>query len=310
MRTYITVDGGTTNTRLHLVRDGAVIDTVKRSVGAGIHDPERLAREAGAAKEELLLRNGTREEDVSCILLSGMITSEYGLFPLAHLAAPAGIAELHKGMRQVSLPGFSSRPCFFIPGVKIQGDTLLDTDMMRGEETELVGLMEEKRGACAYLLPGSHSKLIFTDDGGRIVRFSTMMTGEIAAALSAHTILSDAVKLVGTSLEEGALLEGFEAVRTRGISEALFKVRVLKSLCGYGENACYSFYIGAVLSSEMERVLQSGAKRIVIGGQRSLRLASAAILRAYGNAEIVVLSDEEVKDSVARGAVRIYEWTE
>ena len=89
-----------------------------------------------------------------------------------------------------------------VPGVKTEGETIADADMMRGEETELIGLMEHLESAAVYVLPGSHSKLIHVDGAGRIVDFTTMLTGEMIAALSQNTILKDAVYLAGTRLDE------------------------------------------------------------------------------------------------------------
>lgn len=89
-----------------------------------------------------------------------------------------------------------------VPGVKTEGETIADADMMRGEETELIGLMEHLERAAVYVLPGSHSKLIHVDAAGRIVDFTTMLTGEMIAALSQNTILKDAVHLAGTRLDE------------------------------------------------------------------------------------------------------------
>ena len=36
-----------------------------------------------------------------------------------------------------------------VPGVKTEGETIADADMMRGEETELIGLMEHLESAAA-----------------------------------------------------------------------------------------------------------------------------------------------------------------
>ena len=63
---------------------------------------------------------------------------------------------------------------------------------------DLVKTIEEEK----YVLPGSHSKLIHVDGAGRIVDFTTMLTGEMIAALSQNTILKDAVYLAGTRLDE------------------------------------------------------------------------------------------------------------
>ena len=166
MKIYITIDGGTTNTRVNLVKDRQIIDTRKiaRGAKAGIDDKDGLKIALKDAIRDLLDSNsidgtpieciegsncatadgakkaGIRESDVIRILASGMITSEFGLYELPHLTAPAGIKELHDSMAEVSFPEISPIPFVFIRGIKVNSDKLCDFDMMRGEETELVGI--------------------------------------------------------------------------------------------------------------------------------------------------------------------------
>ena len=95
MKRYITVDGGTTNTRVFLVEDGAVTDSVKISIGtrASIDDKTALPRGIKDAVNSILTGHSLSDTDITAIIASGMITSEHGLCPLDHIIAPAGIAE-------------------------------------------------------------------------------------------------------------------------------------------------------------------------------------------------------------------------
>ena len=62
-------------------------------------------------------------------------------------------------------------------------------DVMRGEETQIVGALAlSKQADGLFLLPGTHSKWVRVR-AGRIDGFSTYMTGEIYAACREHTIL-------------------------------------------------------------------------------------------------------------------------
>lgn len=306
MRNYITVDGGTTNTRISLVSNNTVIDTLKLSVGAragiGESDALRLALKSGIA--ELLSRNGKCEDDILKILASGMITSELGLVALPHLVTPAGIRELHATMHEELFSDVSKIPFVFVRGVKTRGDRLDSVDMMRGEETELVGIFS---GEGVYILPGSHSKIIQVDAQGRITDFKTMLTGEMIYAIAESTILKSAVDLAIDEIDEKKLHFGYEYAKSHGINEALFKTRVLKNLFGGGEVETYSFYIGAMISGEIDYVLSLSAKRIVIGGRRQIKRATALLLKRYSDAEIVSLPDEETEAKTAEGIVKIYE---
>ena len=308
MKIYIALDGGTTNTRLTLIKNGAVTDTVKLAIGArsAIDDRAPLKRGIREGISELLTRNSLSEGDVTNILASGMITSEFGLYKLDHISAPAGIKELHAGMKEVSLPDISSIPFVFISGVKTV--TTTRADMMRGEETELMGIASPEDGRCVYVLPGSHSKLIITDENGRIADFYTMLTGEMLAALSQNTILKDAVDLYGGKTDADHLLLGYRYCNENGINEALFQTRIQKNLFGADRDQAYSFFSGVVLCSEINRIIALGAKKAVIGGKAQIAEQIALLLSALSDCEVVRLSEEAVAASTSNGAVRIYEY--
>ena len=310
MQNYITIDGGTTNTRVSLVCDGAVRKNLKIPFGArvGMDGTESLRGAIRDAIGALCREFGLAERDLHRILASGMITSEYGLCCLPHVMAPAGISELHATMHETVLSDISAVPFVFIRGVRILGSSVADTDMMRGEESELIGLMSESDGECLYILPGSHSKLVETDKEGRITRFASTLTGEMIASLSSGTILKDAVDLSVSEYDDDALLAGCRYALEKGLSEALFKVRVYKNFFGASKVEAYSFFLGAVLSSEIGAILKSPLRRIVIGGRAQIKNATAALLRALSDKEIVTLSAEAVDLSSTLGVIRIYEY--
>ena len=240
-------------------------------------------------------------------MASGMITSELGLCPLAHLEAPVGIDELHEGMYRTNLPEISSIPFAFIRGVKIASACPSDIDVLRGEETELIGIMRSEERDCAYLLPGSHSKLIRTDADGRICAFSTMLTGEMLFALSEQAILKNAVDLHISQTYRAYLLQGYDACRQIGINRALFKVRLLQTMLHCDPVQIYNYFLGVVLCGEVEQILVCDASALIIGGKAQIKTAMAEILQSRGNKRILVLDEQEVAHSVARGAIRIFE---
>ena len=235
-----------------------------------------------------------------------MITSESGLCSLPHILAPAGVAELHAAMHEVVLPEISEIPFVFLRGVKISDGTLAGTDMMRGEETETVGTDAGKDAL--LILPGSHSKLIRTDSAGRICDFETLLSGEMMWALSKDTILADAFSFGACVWCEDALLDGYRYACARGVNAALFKVRVLRNLCGGSEDEAYSFFMGATLADEIAEVLRLAPLRIVIGGKAAIREPMAAILSHVTSIPVSALTDEEVALAPSRGAIRIYEY--
>lgn len=311
MKNYITIDGGTTNTRISLIRGGKVTETIKLSVGArsGIDNNDAL-KAAIADAIDTLVKNSS-DIKIERILASGMITSEFGLYNLPHISAPAGTDELNGAMCEVNLADISDIPFVFIPGIKVSDGNLSHSDMMRGEETEFVGLSAELGGekSCMYILPGSHSKLIRVDEEGRIFDFSTTLTGEMIAALSQGTILKDAVDLSQSETDSEYLIKGFEYCCEYGINNALFKVRILKNMFGCKPKQTYSFFLGTVLQSEITTAAKSSENKIIIGGKRQIKDAMYTLLKHVcgGKKEIIAASADAVEHSTSLGMIKIYE---
>lgn len=308
MANYITIDGGTTNTRISLVKDYEIIQTLKYNVGAraGIDDNLLLKATVRDGVLKLLSVNDLKEDDIERILASGMITSEFGLFKLDHAVTPVGMSELHEVMREVKLGDISKIPFVFMRGVKTSCTSLEDADMMRGEETELMGIMSDDDGECVYILPGSHSKIIKTDATGKIESFATMLTGEMTAALAQNTILKASVRFCD-SFDSDYLMKGYEYCSKKGINEALFKVRILKNIFNCSDVEVYSFFMGVILSGEVDAVLNIGAPKVVIGGKKQLKEALASIIERKSNCKIVCVCDDAVDKSSSIGMIKIFE---
>jgi len=306
MRRYITIDGGTTNTRLYLVENGGIKDTRKIAEGSSSAEAKaRLAVKIKGAITELLTSNGLQERDVYRILASGMITSEFGLYTVAHSVAPIGIDGVRKCSREIMLPEISSIPFFFISGIKTVGSSPLDTNMMRGEETELFGIMEE--GEAIYILPGSHNKIINVDTGGKVTEFMSTITGELIAALMKDTILSVSVDISSGAPSEEGIIDGYLYAVAHGINEALLKPRALKVAAAVNNAYIYGFLMGAVLSDEIRPILKMKERRVIIGGRREIRNPLSVLLRRFSDKEIVSLDEATVDASAVRGAIKIFE---
>ena len=283
MSTYITIDGGTTSTRVNLLQNENIIDTIKFNIGAraSIGNRKKYISEIKSAIDEIIIRN--KVSVIKRILASGMITSEFGLCNLTHINAPAGLCELNKAMYETTINEISDIPFVFMRGVKLDGKDIDSIDMMRGEETELMGIMQDEYGECIYVLPGSHSKCIKTDNRRKIVSFSTMLTGEMIASLSQGTILKDSVDLSVDTIHKEYLLKGYEYAETAGINKALFKVRILKNIFDCSKEEVYSFFMGIVLCEEILNIIKDNTETVVLGGREQIKKAMALILKEKTN---------------------------
>lgn len=306
---YITIDGGTTNTRINLF-DKRVLDTVKIDIGArlGLENKQGLFDGVKNAITTLLSRNNLTETDIETVICAGMITSEGGLLKVDHVSAPAGLKELNKSVVKTQLSEITSIPFAFVSGIRLFGETFGDTDVMRGEEVEIYGInkLMNIKGEGAYILPGSHSKLIFTDENERIYDFFTAMTGEMIASLSKNTILASSVDLENAKLND-MLYEGYSYTKENGINKALFKVRILSNFMSGTKDDAYSFFLGAVLKDEVEEVIKSKAQKVYIAGRAQIKEAESLLLKRFSDKEIICVPDEISSVATSHGMVEVYE---
>jgi len=177
----IGLDWGTTSLRAwRLGADGAVLE--RRDGGPGIMKVPGGAFEAAL---EAFCGNWLRAHPAARLVASGMIGSQQGWREAPYCPCPAGLAALAAHTVDVALAG--GRALTVLPGVCFTDPATGVPDVMRGEETQIMGALP---GAGAHLavLPGTHSKWAWVEDGA-IVSFASFMTGEVYAALVGHTIL-------------------------------------------------------------------------------------------------------------------------
>ena len=309
MKSYLTIDCGTTNTRIFLIEDGNITSSAALSVGARgcAENREDFTAALKSEIDAILSEKSLTQKDIEAIILSGMITSELGLCKVDHIKSPCGIKELKRGLVLCDV-GIADIPCYFIPGIKTECLSLGTADMMRGEEAEIMGLIEEGDGECVYVLPGSHSKHIIVDSDGRISDLKTFMSGEMISALSKNTILKESVSLDFNGFVGEYLLLGYDFSKEYGISAALFKTRISDKLFGAADIERYSFFIGAVLESEISALTRYEKKKIKIGGKASLRNSMLYLLEKRSKLDVEGYDESETKYATARGAVKIYEF--
>ena len=304
MANYICIDSGTTNTRITLLQNGEILETLKYRCGTkGSIDVLKETLKNGI--NDILTKNNLSECDIKRIIASGMITSELGLVSLPHITAPVGLSELNNSLYEEAFPEISQIPFVFIRGVKVESHDYVNADMMRGEEAEIMGI---DNGEGLYILPGSHCKIIKIDNFGRITDFKTTLTGEMLNCLSSDTILKESLGDLSGEIDNEYLFKGLKHAKEQGINQALFKVRVIKNLFGGSNSQVLGFFMGAVLCDEVEYVMSQKAEKIVIGGNKILREPLSVILKKLTNAQVITLTDKEVEKSVTIGQIKIFEY--
>jgi len=322
---YLTVDTGTTNTRVRVWRKDRVVAGafapvgVRDTVVTGSKDTlRRGVREALAAA---CAEAAISEADVAAIIASGMISSNVGLHEVPHVAAPAGVRDLAAGMVFARLPGVADKPFWFVPGVKnsvgaVDTDNCARMDIMRGEEVEVFGLVRRLavQEPAGFVLPGSHSKFVVTDAAGRIAGCLTTMAGELLGVITENTILKSALQgSLVSRVDEAMVLRGAACARQVGLSRACFTVRILDQFTGCTPEEKANFLLGAVLATDIAALRGSGAfavrpeMPVIIAGKRQLREAFHAVLRqdGYFRGTLRPVDDDVLADIAGFGAMTV-----
>jgi 2-dehydro-3-deoxygalactonokinase len=215
------------------------------------------------------------------VVLSGMIGSSIGWVLAPYLPAPADPQRLAAAC--VVLRAGRVR---IVPGVSCR-NRLDAPDVMRGEETQILGALElEPRlrsGRHLFCMPGTHTKWVVVRDGA-IVEFLTAPTGEIYDLLSRHSVL------VRDGAEERPMNEQvFEAalqrVRTLPGVELLhrvFEVRSRRLMSELPAEDAASYMSGLLIGSDV-----AGAARLFADESRDAPvhlIAAPGLVRAYSTA--------------------------
>lgn len=249
----IGIDWGTSSFRAYRLDDASGAVIARRETAQGI-----LAIPPGGFPDALRAAIAPwLAEGEGLVLLCGMVGSRQGWREAPYLPCPAGPAEIARAL--TPLPFAGAARCLLVPGLSAT-DAAGVPDVMRGEETKLVGLLEEVGDAPAIAcLPGTHSKWARVE-GGRVTGFATHMTGEVRAVLLAHSILGRMAEPGGaTPGAEDAFLRGVRRARERGgLLHHLFGTRALGLMGQLGPAETDAYLSGLLIGHEVAAALAEG----------------------------------------------------
>jgi len=287
---WVAVDWGTSNVRAWgIAADGSTAFAVGSDKGMG-----KLQRtEFPGVLGELI---GEKVDGSVDVVICGMAGARQGWLEAPYLDTPADLRRLSHGA--VKPEGAERRFAVrILPGVAQRAAG--SEDVMRGEETQLLGLLGLRPGfAGTAILPGTHSKWAEIADG-RIVRFSSAMTGEIYEVLSQHSVLrhSFAGERNGAESEAG-LTAGLEAgiAEPQLVTSFVFRTRSAALLSGKGADWCSAYLSGLLIGAEVaghRDWLGRGAVPL-IGSERLSKIYAAALERLGAQSYAIDAADATI----------------
>jgi 2-dehydro-3-deoxygalactonokinase len=266
---FLAVDWGTTNRRVFLIDSGRVERTERDE--RGVTAVQDFAAEAAGIR--------ARFGDLP-MLLAGMVGSNIGWQVAPYVPAPAGFAELRAGLLRID-----DRTAI-VPGISSREDGR--ADVMRGEEVQLLGAVAAGLVPRDALLaqPGTHCKWVEME-AGRVVRFTTAMTGELFALLRGHGLL--AAQLGGEVTPGDAFLQGVEEGRRRDLAASLFGIRAAKMLGMRDDADAASYASGLLIGSDIAaRFAKKRHESVHVLSEPSLGRLYVAAVEAHGGTAYLV----------------------
>lgn len=241
---WVAVDWGTSNVRAWgMGADGAETFASQSDKGMGkIKPPDYPDILAGLI--------GDHAPAGTPVVVCGMAGARQGWREAAYIETPADLTALAQGAVEPPGSAFDVR---ILPGI-CQPDPGRE-DVMRGEETQLLGLLAMRPGfEGTVILPGTHSKWVEIKDG-RVVRFATAMTGELYEILSQHSVLRHsfaAGDADGEEIEAG-ITEGMQAGLDDPalLTSLIFRTRAAALLSGKGPGWCSGYLSGLLVGAEI-----------------------------------------------------------
>lgn len=290
----VAIDWGTSAARAYCVDgNGGVLD--RRSVPLGV----RHVRE-GRFETALATLLGDWSTKSAPRVACGMIGSRQGWVEAPYVDCPASLTALSDRMVQAPLDALA-----IVPGVTTR-DVAGTPDVMRGEETQLLGAVAPDEEGVLAVLPGTHSKWARVEHG-RIVDFTTFMTGELYGVLLDHSMLG---RLAGH--EPGRFArEPFSRGVARGLDDGelshdLFGARTL-SLCGELASDDVADWLSGLLIGREIRAARMWALRAGVDASIVRIIGSDALAERYDLAlgDAGVIAQRASGDAAATGLWRI-----
>lgn len=316
--TFLSCDWGTSSFRLRLVsrRDLQVLAEESSDEGnatmaewwqqAQQPPKQRVAFYLGVVKAHLgkLAEAAGVPLDGLPVVVSGMASSTIGMLELPYKPLPFATDGSDVATRLLDPTDDFPHPLLLISGVKSA------TDVMRGEETQLVGCgFGNTAQEQLFLHPGTHAKHVLVQHG-QATSLKTYMTGELFSLLSKKSILAASVE-AGGQLDDAQNQEWFErGVHDSGQANLLhnaFLVRTNNLFEKATKQQNYFYLSGLLIGAECQDLTAHPPASIVLAGEPVLVAHYSAALRKLGLADSCPIRTQDGEEVTLRGQLAVLE---
>lgn len=229
------------------------------------------------------------------IVASGMATASIGICEIPYSKAPIAADPCSFNSNLLASSEELSHNLWLLSGAAT------DRDVMRGEESELAGLLDQGGGDGLYVLPGTHSKHVVIR-AGMIRDWKTYITGELFSLLGTHSLLSSCLDQQAATDPSDAFLNGVRSGRDACLLHEVFAIRAASLIHAVPKRQHTEYLSGLLIGHELSQSLdQVGRCAIRIAAVGNLRrLYEAAWNEIFPNRTAEVLSESIVNAAAAR----------
>ncbi len=251
---FISCDWGTSNFRLRLVHTDSLVVLSEHTTHMGIKKRYQAFKAQDNRSQEqffadyLLQQLDNLElggEKDLVIIASGMLSSSIGMQELPYSPLPLDFKGNDLISKHITLN--NSPDIILVSGAKT------NADVMRGEETQAIGMSGHlpQKGKGLLILPGTHSKHISFDDG-MFNTFTTFMTGELFEVIGQHSILAASIEPGKWDISyRNVFLDGLRKGIENEQMASLFSIRATTLLHNTSAVQNYYFLSGLLIGGEL-----------------------------------------------------------
>lgn len=263
MKYFFSIDWGTSALRVRLIeiRDDILFicsETNNNFGCAHVYDLFKSQNEISSQENYflaflrpfLVIPPSISNQDSLLVVISGMATSSIGIREMPYATLP------------ISTNGYNLKYDIIPKTGKLNHDVLLISgvcdvdDVMRGEEVQLLGLLQQqsKNDEALFILPGTHSKHIYVKNNA-ILSFKTYITGELFQLIHTYSLLKNSIKKT-TAIDREAFRAGLKLSKGNILHE-VFKIRSSTLLKKTENTANYSLLSGLIIGIELRDIIHS-----------------------------------------------------
>lgn len=318
-RTLLSCDWGTSTFRLRLVdfTNLKILAESKSNQGvAVINELWKKRKNANPHERNSFFLNFIQEHILKLtkddsilkgvpLIISGMASSSIGMLNLPYGFIP--FQTNGKGIKSHWLEkskGFN-HPILLISGIRSEND------VMRGEETQLIGVMnslKDRKAKKLFIFPGTHSKHIIVENE-QVTSFKTLMTGEYYHLLATKSILSYSVeqtKDLNKKKNTNSFIRGVKQAIGSNLLNSSFWVRTNELFGEFTKEENLEYLSGLIIGTELMELPHQNLGKVYLCCSSNLKNRYETALIALGIEEVQVFPAQQLDEAVILGQYQIF----